>query len=433
MPLTSNQQLYAMYVIGTVESNCNWTSVNYNDPITIGMMQWYGTRAAGILNRVKTDDPDGYALLAASLRASVDAHAASDSWWTTRYLTKDEGNSWIQAAQRDDNHVIQQDQFMQDLQAYESTLTGWGCATDTPDHIKSFIFCCSMYHQSPRQAGRVVSAVGGQSSVSALCDGALNDSVLHNYRNRYTTVRDLLNGWDGTSAPPDFGQVGEVDDQPGGDSGDGLPGVTSQIRYARLVGDVLYIYGKDAENGLVCYKSGPSTWLPQRNSAAPDNPSSGSGDSGATSGQITQMQDLWRQNANKWSYSQGAGRLDPPSSGYSDCSACIWWAVNSVSPATAASMGTWTGAMVGNSWPVVAQGTRGQVPDVSQLQAGDIIIFRWSSTSLGSGDHVEWVFPNGELWGAGRAPLPHDSGSIQSYFASTNPGAWMVKRMQVAP
>ena len=42
MPDTRTICYYAMYVIGEVESNWNWQSVNYNDPITIGMMQWYG-------------------------------------------------------------------------------------------------------------------------------------------------------------------------------------------------------------------------------------------------------------------------------------------------------------------------------------------------------------------------------------------------------
>ena len=53
-----------MYVIGEVESNWNWTAVNYNDPITIGMMQWYGTRAAALLNRVKNEMPTAYGQLA---------------------------------------------------------------------------------------------------------------------------------------------------------------------------------------------------------------------------------------------------------------------------------------------------------------------------------------------------------------------------------
>ena len=47
---------YALCVIGTVESNCTWTAVNTSDPITLGIVQWYGTRTYGLLNRGRTAD-----------------------------------------------------------------------------------------------------------------------------------------------------------------------------------------------------------------------------------------------------------------------------------------------------------------------------------------------------------------------------------------
>lgn len=61
MPSTRTICYYAMYVIGEVESNWNWTAVNYNDPITIGMMQWYGTRAAALLTSLY-EMPDSFVL-----------------------------------------------------------------------------------------------------------------------------------------------------------------------------------------------------------------------------------------------------------------------------------------------------------------------------------------------------------------------------------
>ena len=95
-----------MYVIGEVESNWNWTAVNYNDPITIGMMQWYGTRAAALLNRIKNEMPTAYGQLAASLRSDIESHDAGSTWWTSRYLNRDEGNSIITVFQDEENHVI---------------------------------------------------------------------------------------------------------------------------------------------------------------------------------------------------------------------------------------------------------------------------------------------------------------------------------------
>ena len=71
-------------------------------------MQWYGTRAAALLNRVKDEMPTAYGQLASSLRNDIEANAASDTWWTTRYLSREEGNSIITVFQEEQNHVIQE-------------------------------------------------------------------------------------------------------------------------------------------------------------------------------------------------------------------------------------------------------------------------------------------------------------------------------------
>lgn len=139
-----------MYVIGEVESKWNWTAVNYNDPITLGMMQWYGTRAAALLNRIKNEMPAAYGLLASSLRSDIESHPASDGWWTTRYLTREEGNSVITVFQDEQNHIIQENQAISDFEGYITTLEKWGMSQSYP---KPLIFAMSMYHQSPASCG----------------------------------------------------------------------------------------------------------------------------------------------------------------------------------------------------------------------------------------------------------------------------------------
>lgn len=39
--------------IGTVESSFDYTAINYADPITVGVMQWFGTRASALLRRMR--------------------------------------------------------------------------------------------------------------------------------------------------------------------------------------------------------------------------------------------------------------------------------------------------------------------------------------------------------------------------------------------
>ena len=142
MPSTRTICYYAMYVIGEVESNWNWTAVNYNDPITIGMMQWYGTRAAALLNRIKNEMPTAYGQLAASLRSDIESHDAGSAWWTSRYLNRDEGNSIISVFQDEENHVIQENQAIADFEGYITTLENWGMSKSNP---KPLIFAMSMY------------------------------------------------------------------------------------------------------------------------------------------------------------------------------------------------------------------------------------------------------------------------------------------------
>lgn len=399
--MTDNQKMYAMYVIGEVESNWNWASVNYNDPITIGMMQWYGTRAAELLNRCRNEDSAGYAMLSTSLRQKVESVPWESSAWNGTYLTRDEGSSWANIATRAENHSIQQDQFINDdIPAYIKTLTSWGI---TEDNVKTMIFCMSMYHQGPKYCGQVIATVGN-SDLDTMWRTCLNNAVLGKYANRYNTVHSRLASWDGESAPPDFGQTTTPgSSNPGGDAG-GNGGVVTQqtgITAIREDGDHLIIYGQDFPNGLLAVRNVGREWIPAENSAkAP--PTGGTGTPGGGSGggtpsdEITRMFKLWAANEKKWAYGQGAGRLNPPQSGYSDCSGCIWWAINSIDPDKAKNIGTWTGAMVSNGTEI-GRGTDCANLPLDKMIPGDIILLEWGYENYAFNDgnsHVEWYTGN---------------------------------------
>lgn len=433
MALTAEQREYALYAIGTVESNCTWTSVNYNDPITIGIAQWYGTRASGLLSRIQAEVAEAFALLAQTLKDDLAAHAASSSFWDGRYLTRAEGNSFIDCANYDGVNAVQESQFYDDLEGYETTLTGWGCATDTPAHVKSFIYCAGMYHQSPAACGRVLSSVTGTTTLERLRDTALNDRTFSSYRNRYNGLYDLLNEWDGLSAPPDFGQSGTVDDRPGGDD-EGVSQLASQIHHVQVYGESLAIFGKDADKGLLCYRAQSNYYIPQRNTVAPDNPSTPSGPSGPITlpiETIDQMQQLWRDHRDAFWYGQGAGRLTPLTSGHSDCSGCIWWAVNEYSPEAAQAMGNSTYDMLRADGVVIASGSYEAI-DPSVCRQGDIIVYGWDSTNIMAATtrHVDWIFADDEVWSAGESRLPHPISTVADvvgYYGSVP--SWRVIRV----
>ena len=394
MPSTRTICYYAMYVIGEVESNWNWTAVNYNDPITIGMMQWYGTRAAALLNRIKNEMPTAYGQLAASLRSDIESHDAGSTWWTRRYLNRDEGNSIITVFQDEENHVIQENQAIADFEGYIATLEGWGMSQSYP---KPLIFAMSMYHQSPASAGQVIATAGGSADLDRIYGVCMNHGVLGQYRNRYNTVYQRLKDWDGESNPPDFGQSGDVDTTPGGNT----PGIStekSKLGYIIQNGDTLILYGKDEyEKGVIFYPASGQVWINGYNANGTDI---GGGNEGGGSESGSEAQnaicELYRSWLDRFAYSQGAGRLDPISSGYGDCSSTVWFAYQQVA---GIDVGTWTGAMAGKGTKI-ASGYSGDNLPIEDMEPADLVLIMWNGWN-GSFDHVELYMGNNELWGHG--------------------------------
>lgn len=394
MPSTRTICYYAMYVIGEVESNWNWTAVNYNDPITIGMMQWYGTRAAALLNRIKNEMPTAYGQLAASLRSDIESHDAGSAWWTSRYLNRDEGNSIITVFQDEENHVIQENQAIADFEGYITTLENWGMSQSYP---KPLIFAMSMYHQSPASAGQVIATAGGSADLDRIYTVCMNHGVLGQYRNRYNTVYQRLKDWDGESNPPDFGQSGDVDTTPGGNK-PGIDTEASKLGYIIQNGDTLILYGKDEyEKGVIFYPASGQVWINGYNANGTDI---GGGNEGGGSESGSEAQnaicELYRSWLDRFAYSQGAGRLDPISSGYGDCSSTVWFAYQQVA---GIDVGTWTGAMAGKGTKI-ASGYSGDNLPIEDMEPADLVLIMWNGWN-GSFDHVELYMGNNELWGHG--------------------------------
>lgn len=394
MPSTRTICYYAMYVIGEVESNWNWTAVNYNDPITIGMMQWYGTRAAALLNRIKNEMPTAYGQLAASLRSDIESHDAGSAWWTSRYLNRDEGNSIITVFQDEENHVIQENQAIADFEGYITTLENWGMSQSYP---KPLIFAMSMHHQSPASAGQVIATAGGSADLDRIYGVCMNHGVLGQYRNRYNTVYQRLKDWDGESNPPDFGQSGDVNTTPGGNT----PGIStekSKLGYIIQNGDTLILYGRDEyAKGVIFYPASGQTWINGYNA---NGTGIGGGNEGGGSESGSEAQnaicELYRSWLDRFAYSQGAGRLDPISSGYGDCSSTVWFAYQQVA---GIDVGTWTGAMAGKGTKI-ASGYSGDNLPIEDMEPADLVLIMWNGWN-GSFDHVELYMGNNELWGHG--------------------------------
>lgn len=413
MPNLTTVCYYAMYVIGEVESHWTWTAVNYNDPITIGIMQWYGTRAAALLNRVKDEQASAYGMLASSLRSSIESHAPTDTWWNSRELNREEGNSIVEVFSIDANHSIQENQAIADFTGYVNILQDWGFSLDNP---KPLIFAMAMYHQSPKSCNRVCQTAGGQATLDRIHGVCLNDSVLGRYPTRYNTVKSRLDAWDGESMPPDFGQNGSEVGGGGGDSG-GISTESPRVNYVIQQGDCLVIYGSAWPNGLLCYKSQGQTWQPALYTGGDQIAPDWTG--GGASTDVQKVVDLYTSWVGRFAYSQGGGRLSPLTSGYGDCSSTIWFAYHET---MGIDVGTYTGAMIGKG-SEVGRGSGANLP-LSSMLPGDLVLMGSSSSSP---SHVEMYVGNNRLCGhGGPGNGPTIKPDANAYVR--NWGGWNVRR-----
>lgn len=411
---------YAMYVIGTVESNCDWTCVYREDPITIGIMQWYGWHASRLINRCKEYDDAGWQTFSAAAPTLAQASQADHdwNWWTSYYISDAETVAWVAWASTDINHQAQTSLWSDDCKDYIATMLKNGCSLDYPQVL---IYAICMYHQSPAQAGKVLASCGGTATLANMHATCLNDSILGKYKNRYNTAYNLLNEWDGESDPPDFGQVTDADT--GGQTESITQGDSPISRIVLSNNNILIAYGTDQyTDGITFYKSAPNTWLPCVSKEGVTNPGGNTGGGTSTGNEaIDEIIEWLTSHVEAFAYSQGSGRLSPETSGYTDCSALMWYVFQKI---TGQEIGTWTGEQIEHG-TLIAEGS-GTLPD--EIQAGDLVFFNWYNYNA-TYDHVEMYIGNNRLIGHGGPDNgPTIKEDANAYATTSRCYGWMVRR-----
>lgn len=235
----------AVKVIGTVESNLDYGAVNYNDPITVGIAQWYGVRAAAILHRMMMENGGSWYDVEGSISHQVATIPTNDPWWNSRYLTFTEGSSLVPVMER--NVEIQNDQLTDDLEEYVTVAVNNGIDKDA--NTATMIYFFSMYHQGPVYAFQVLNDCGPDATLDEIHTACLANPVLGQYGSRYNTTYNLISEFDfsGIEVPPP-----PDPEQPNGNA--------SLILQA---GDVMIVQFKDGER-IQFYPSGHGQWMPRK-------------------------------------------------------------------------------------------------------------------------------------------------------------------------
>lgn len=384
------KQKVAIKAIGQVESSLRYDAVNYGDPITVGIAQWYGSRAGAILLRMKTENPSKWTGVASSL--DTDVSSKTGSWWDSRWLTRTEGDSIKLVLSN--NAAIQGNQLVKDLEAYKTVAQNAGMNVE--QNTDTFIMWAVAYHQGPKYAMQVLSAVGANASLDAMWRGCLNNAVLGGYPNRYNEAHEIIKNND-TSGVVDTGTAPPSPTQPpvAGNPNDGSGAsnaISGNLGTITLLGDnTLRI---QTDKGIVtAYPTTVDVWRVGSNNGgtvgSPVQPPSGDAP-GQPSALRAAVVKWMTDHAGQFAYSQAPGRLDPVGSGYGDCSSIVYAAYKSIG----IEIGTSTYTQKVQGTEIARGGGAMSDTDVAKLLPGDLICMYWSAgyehvqMSMGGTQHI---------------------------------------------
>lgn len=400
----------AIKSIGQTEARMNYGAVNPTDPVSIGLFQWYGVRAAGLLHDLKDK---GSWPATAPLTADLAAHPATDSWWNSRYLTAAERTEMAPILRVPENVAIQDQYAVRDLETYRAAGEAAGLNANT--NTDTMCFFVNMYNQSPREALRVLGVVGGNATLDQIYRACLNNAVLGVYSGRYKEAYEIIKAHD-TSG------VGTGTDGSAYEEGGSVNGAqpTTSIKNIQLVGDQLHIHHADGHVSTA-RKTNRDIWIANVDTKL------GGGAPGTTTGPVGEGDGSKQSNivqfamtkVGQYQYGQGPCRLTPDTCGYTDCSAFVRWCyLQTGNP----DPGSWGGTQIGNGTLVTTN--KADIP--SKCRPGDIIFIRWNDpNSPPAYDHTVLFVgseggSNGDILshgGPGPGPTWRNSASYVPTFA----------------
>lgn len=397
----------AVKAIGQVESSLNYAAINYNDPITVGMAQWYGTRAAAILNRMRAAHSSEYARVDAGLRSRLETVSEGSSSWNTYYLSRQAGDSLrdLLLASKD----IQGDQIVKDLEAYFDVAKRYNINPETD--TQAFILFCVAYHQGPRYALQAANNYSG-GGLNAMYNAIMANSVLGQYYNRYSQAKAIIANNDTSGVDAGVGG-GTATLGNGGTVGQNSQQVTVNGGKVLITADdsnILTLRSSFGNHRL--YSKGHNIWEAnigeivqnitngQSGAATPGGgggaPSDGSNGAKALAWVLARL--------GKFAYCQCPGRQDPDNSGITDCSGLMYAAYKATSGTF---VGTWTGDQYFRGQAVIERGSGAMTAaQKALLRPGDMIVMAWKSTGsyYPTTDHVEMVVDQNTTVGHGGNP-----------------------------
>lgn len=182
---------YAINVITQGEGN--YTAINANDPISIGILQWYEERAHDLLCGIKELNPQLVEDLLGKDSALVNELKQDRSVFSKRYLTEEEKEALVNLLGTSESHKVQDETARVDVAGYMEDGKGKGITDE-----KALIYYADLYNQSPKQARAIVEAVEAPITLDKLHASAMANSVMNKYETRRKNAYNAANSFMGS-------------------------------------------------------------------------------------------------------------------------------------------------------------------------------------------------------------------------------------------
>lgn len=241
-----------IYVIGNNEASGNYGAVNATDVVSLGIFQWYGSRAYNLCYSI-------YSTLGESVSESIlgtelvdELKQNNSALWNSFIPDSDERSKLSEFITQDAAITIQNNLAETDAWSYIKTGQNYGL-TDG----QALIYFADLYNQSPRQAVNIVSAAGGAiyaNNLTNLHKAAMSNAVMNKYSTRRNWTYNELLAWSGQGeAPPPSGCGGWV----GGDYG------LNSHDYIAQVNGILILYSQQYPTGRIYIPTNTNLFYPK--------------------------------------------------------------------------------------------------------------------------------------------------------------------------
>lgn len=243
-----------IYVIGHNEASGDYGAVNANDVVSVGIFQWYGSRAYDLCYSIyntlgsAVSDP-----ILAGTDIATDLQQNQSTLWNNFLPNATEREALSNLITTSEGERIQNELAQTDAWNYIKTGQNYGL-TDG----QTLIYFADLYNQSPRQAVNIVNAAGGAvnaNSLDAIHNAAMRNSVMNQYSTRRNWTYEELKTWGGQAeTPPPSAGGGWV----GGDEGN----LSNDYLMLTHSGDVI-MYSQQYPSGRYYVKVNGNVWLPK--------------------------------------------------------------------------------------------------------------------------------------------------------------------------